>query len=44
MFHAGDPLELRVVAPPGPLVSCVVVPAFEFSSFELAPEGWEPID
>ncbi|TMD29166.1 MAG: cupin domain-containing protein [Chloroflexi bacterium] len=24
------------------LVSCVVVPAFEFSSFELAPEGWEP--
>jgi len=44
MFNAGDPLELRVVAPPGPLVSCVVVPAFEFSSFELAPEGWEPID
>jgi predicted cupin superfamily sugar epimerase len=24
------------------LVSCIVVPAFEFSSFELAPEGWEP--
>jgi uncharacterized protein len=77
LFHAGDPLELRVVVPPGPvvvtilsldpavdhrpqaivppgarqaarplgawtLVSCIVVPAFEFSSFELAPEGWEP--
>jgi len=24
------------------LVSCIVVPAFEFSSFELASEGWEP--
>jgi predicted cupin superfamily sugar epimerase len=24
------------------LVSCVVVPAFEFSGFELAPEGWYP--
>jgi predicted cupin superfamily sugar epimerase len=24
------------------LVSCIVVPAFEFSSFELALEGWEP--
>lgn len=24
------------------LVSCVVVPAFEFSGFELAPEGWQP--
>jgi predicted cupin superfamily sugar epimerase len=24
------------------LVSCVVSPAFEFSGFELAPEGWEP--
>jgi predicted cupin superfamily sugar epimerase len=23
------------------LVSCVVVPGFEFSSFELAPEAWE---
>ncbi len=26
------------------LVSCVVVPGFEFSSFELAPEGWQPGD
>jgi predicted cupin superfamily sugar epimerase len=26
------------------LVSCVVVPGFEFSSFELAAEGWEPGD
>lgn len=24
------------------LVSCVVTPAFEFTGFELAPEGWEP--
>lgn len=25
------------------LVSCVVVPGFEFSGFELAPEGWSPV-
>ena len=24
------------------LVGCVVAPAFEFSRFEMAPEGWEP--
>lgn len=24
------------------LVSCVVVPAFEFSGFEIAPEDWQP--
>jgi predicted cupin superfamily sugar epimerase len=77
LFNDGGPLEVRVVAPPGPvvvtilgldpavdhqpqaivpagawqaarplgawtLVSCIVVPAFEFSSFELAPEGWQP--
>lgn len=24
------------------LVSCVVTPGFEFSGFELAPEGWMP--
>lgn len=24
------------------LVGCTVSPAFEFSGFELAPEGWEP--
>jgi uncharacterized protein len=24
------------------LVACVVVPAFEFAGFELAPPGWEP--
>jgi uncharacterized protein len=24
------------------LVGCTVAPAFEFSGFELAPEGWEP--
>jgi uncharacterized protein len=24
------------------LVSCIVAPAFEFSGFELAPEGWTP--
>ncbi len=24
------------------LVSCVVVPGFEFAGFTLAPEGWEP--
>ena len=26
------------------LVSCIVVPAFEFSGFELAKDGWEPAD
>ena len=24
------------------LVSCIVVPGFEFAGFELAPPGWEP--
>jgi hypothetical protein len=24
------------------LASCIVVPAFEFAAFELAPDGWEP--
>ena len=24
------------------LVGCIVVPAFEFAGFELAPPGWEP--
>ena len=24
------------------LVSCIVVPGFEFEGFELAPPGWEP--
>jgi predicted cupin superfamily sugar epimerase len=24
------------------LVSCTVAPGFEFSTFELAPKGWEP--
>ena len=24
------------------LISCIVAPAFQFSGFELAPEGWEP--
>jgi predicted cupin superfamily sugar epimerase len=24
------------------LVSCVVAPAFEFTGFELAPQGWSP--
>jgi predicted cupin superfamily sugar epimerase len=24
------------------LVGCTVAPGFEFSRFELAPEGWEP--
>jgi uncharacterized protein len=24
------------------LVGCIVVPAFEFDGFELAPDGWEP--
>jgi len=24
------------------LVTCVVAPGFEFSGFELAPDGWEP--
>lgn len=25
------------------LVACVVVPAFEFAGFELAPPGWSPL-
>ena len=48
---AGD--EVQYVIPPGEwqsahavegwsLVSCVVVPAFEFSGFELAEKGWQP--
>ncbi|MEO1544799.1 MAG: cupin domain-containing protein, partial [Pseudomonadota bacterium] len=24
------------------LVGCTVAPGFEFSGFELAPDGWEP--
>lgn len=26
------------------LVGCTVAPGFEFSGFEIAPEGWEPAD
>lgn len=26
------------------LVSCTVIPGFEFSGFTLAPEGWSPFD
>ena len=29
-------------AGPGTLVTCVVVPAFRWDDFELAPDGWEP--
>jgi predicted cupin superfamily sugar epimerase len=25
------------------LVGCTVAPGFEFSGFEMAPEGWEPV-
>lgn len=43
----------QVVVPPGvwqtahslgswTLVGCIVAPAFEFSSFEMAPHGWVP--
>lgn len=48
---AGETLQATVPAhawqaaePNGPwsLVSCVVVPAFDFAGFELAPEGWAP--
>ena len=28
----------------GTLVTCVVVPAFRWEAFHLAPEGWEPGD
>jgi predicted cupin superfamily sugar epimerase len=24
------------------LIGCTVAPGFEYSGFELAPEGWEP--
>ncbi|MEO5324783.1 cupin domain-containing protein [Mesorhizobium sp. CC13] len=78
LFHAGDPIELRlhqsgggisshslgvdlaagerpqIVVPAGwwqtarslgdwTLVSCTVAPGFEFSQFELAEPGWEPM-
>lgn len=40
-WQAARPAPLE--DPPGySLVSCVVVPGFEFSGFELAPPGWEP--
>ena len=34
----------QAAAPTGEftLVSCIVVPGFEFDGFELAPAGWEP--
>lgn len=34
----------QAAAPAGEwtLVSCVVVPGFEFDGFELAPDGWHP--
>jgi predicted cupin superfamily sugar epimerase len=34
----------QAARPLGPwtLVGCIVMPAFEFAGFELAPEGWEP--
>lgn len=35
-WQAAEPVDGWV------LVSCVVSPGFEFSGFELAPEGWEP--
>ena len=50
---AGEVPQLRVpagcwqaaVAPNGwALVSCVVVPGFDFAGFELAPQGWQPSD
>lgn len=28
--------------PHGALVSCIVVPGFDFSGFDLAPPGWQP--
>ena len=55
-FAAGDSLQgvvpaghWQAAAPvPGShgyvLVSCAVVPGFEFSGFELAPPGWAPGD
>lgn len=38
------PGEWQCAEPAGAyaLVSCVVAPGFEFSGFEMAPEGWEP--
>jgi predicted cupin superfamily sugar epimerase len=49
----GPGAEPQGIVPPGAwqraaalaghtLVSCVVVPAFRWEAFELAPEGWEP--
>lgn len=38
----------QAAGPPAPgdhgysLVSCIVVPGFDFAGFELAPPGWEP--
>jgi uncharacterized protein len=42
------PLEWQAARPYGErqygysLVSCVVVPGFDFAGFTLAPPGWEP--
>lgn len=41
-WQAARPLEGESAAHGYCLVSCVVVPGFEFSGFELAGHGWEP--
>jgi len=49
--HPVDPGEWQAAKPMIPtadavgysLVTCVVTPGFEFSGFELAPPGWDPI-
>jgi predicted cupin superfamily sugar epimerase len=37
---AGPALAVR--PPAGTLVGCTVAPAFDFSGFESAPDGWAP--
>ena len=34
--------QSAATASPWSLVACVVVPGFQFSGFELAPQGWAP--
>ena len=50
-WHKGDHPQAAVAAhawqsarasAPGTLVGCTVAPGFDFSGFEMAPEGWEP--
>lgn len=44
--HVVAPHQWQAAEPAGPwaLVACVVIPAFDFAGFEMAPPGWAPTD